>query len=109
MPNNTEEPISNEKSSFVSTTVTDTIPNFFDEKRDLSVELPSITFLYGTQTGTCQDYADQLSNQAKSFGFKKITLCQMDKWKILHEGQYSGPSDRLSSRELVVICTATYK
>lgn len=74
-----------------------------------SSELPPITFLFGTQTGTCQDYANQLSKQAKSFGFKDVTLAQMDKWKVLKERKYTGPNDKLGLRELVVICTATYK
>ncbi|KAG2211207.1 hypothetical protein INT47_006326 [Mucor saturninus] len=106
-PTNSGDSVSNDKPASVSTPVADMIPKFSNEKNML-VELPSITFLYGTQTGTCQDYANQLSNQAKSFGFKDITLCQIDEWKVLREGQYNGPSDRLSSRELVIICTATY-
>lgn len=68
--------------------------------------VPPITFLYGTQTGTAQDYASSLAAQARSFGFKQVTLSEMDKWKLLDTGKYepreSGP------QELVVICTATY-
>jgi cytochrome P450/NADPH-cytochrome P450 reductase len=75
----------------------------------IDVKLPAITFLFGTQTGTSQDYADQLSKQAKSFGFKDVTFCQMDKWKVLKEGKYTGPKDKLESRELLVAVTATYK
>ncbi|KAI9355273.1 cytochrome P450 [Pilaira anomala] len=73
------------------------------------VKLPPITFLYGTQTGTAQDYANQLANQAKSFGFKNVTLCEMDKWKVIQEGKFTteDKSKRLD-KELVVICTATY-
>ncbi|KAJ8661380.1 hypothetical protein O0I10_002646 [Lichtheimia ornata] len=69
-------------------------------------EVPPITFLYGTQTGTAQDYASSLAAQARSFGFKEVTLAEMDKWKVLDTGKYeprkSGP------QELVVVCTATY-
>ena len=69
-------------------------------------EIPPITFLYGTQTGTSQDYASSLAAQARSFGFKQVTISEMDKWKVLDTGKYeprkSGP------QELVVICTATY-
>lgn len=73
------------------------------------VELPSVTFLYGTQTGTAQDYANQLANQAKSFGFKKITLCDMDKWNVLQTGKFtSDDKSKRSDKEIVVICTATY-
>lgn len=73
------------------------------------VKLPPITFLYGTQTGTAQDYANQLSNQAKSFGFKNVGLMEMDKWKVLQDGKFTSEdsSNRLD-KELVVICTATY-
>jgi cytochrome P450/NADPH-cytochrome P450 reductase len=73
------------------------------------VELPPITFLFGTQTGTAQDYANQLANQAKSFGFKKITLCDMDKWNVLETGKFiSDDKSKRSDKEIVVICTATY-
>lgn len=71
--------------------------------------LPPITFLYGTQTATSQDYADQLAKQAANFGFSDITVCTMDKWKVLKEGKYNGPKDKHSDGELLVICTATYK
>ncbi|OBZ91307.1 hypothetical protein A0J61_00634 [Choanephora cucurbitarum] len=73
------------------------------------VDLPPITFLYGTQTGTAQDYANQLANQAKSFGFGQITLCDMDKWKILQQGKFvSEDKSKRLDKELVVVCTATY-
>jgi cytochrome P450/NADPH-cytochrome P450 reductase len=73
------------------------------------VELPPITFLFGTQTGTAQDYANQLANQAKSFGFKKVTLCDMDKWNVLQAGKFvSNDKSKRSDKELVIICTATY-
>lgn len=75
-------------------------------KQASNVELPSATFLFGTQTGTAQDYANQLASQARSFGFKNVIMCEMDKWKVLDQGKYepktNGPQD------LVVICTATY-
>ncbi|KAG0171863.1 hypothetical protein DFQ28_000202 [Apophysomyces sp. BC1034] len=68
-----------------------------------AVELPAITFLFGTQTGTAQDYAAQLALQAKGFGFKKVTTCEMDKWTVMNSG-----SKQDSANELVVICSATY-
>lgn len=77
--------------------------------KDHNIQLPPITFLYGTQTGTSQDYANQLVKQAKSFGFKDVTLCQMDKWNVLKDGKYTGPKDRLGLRNLLVVITATYK
>ncbi|KAI9018068.1 cytochrome P450 [Phycomyces nitens] len=73
-----------------------------------SIKLPPITFLYGTQTGTSQDYASVLSNQARQFGFKDVTLTDMDKWKVLEAGKYEGPTGVNDDRELVVVCTATY-
>lgn len=69
-----------------------------------AAELPPITFLYGTQTGTAQDYASQLATQARSFGFKDVKLQPMDQWRVLDTGKYE-PSQ---AQELVVICTATY-
>ncbi|KAI9256300.1 cytochrome P450 [Helicostylum pulchrum] len=74
-----------------------------------NLDLPPITFLFGTQTGTSQDYANQLTNQAKSFGFKDVTLCEMDKWKVIQEGKFvTEDKSKRSDKELVVICTATY-
>jgi cytochrome P450/NADPH-cytochrome P450 reductase len=70
-----------------------------------SVDLPKITFLFGTQTGSAQDYANQLSIQAKRFGFKDIKLCSMDQWELLEAGKKKDPKEK----ELVIICTATYK
>lgn len=71
--------------------------------------LPPITFLYGTQTATSQDYADQLAKQAANFGFSDITVSTMDKWRVLKEGKYSGAKDKHGDGEILVICTATYK
>jgi cytochrome P450/NADPH-cytochrome P450 reductase len=73
-----------------------------------TIPLPPVTFLFGTQTGTAQDYASQLAGQAKNFGFKNITVCDMDKWEVLKKGKYDGPKGTNDPRELVVICTATY-
>ncbi|KAK4512250.1 uncharacterized protein ATC70_002946 [Mucor velutinosus] len=69
-----------------------------------TVELPKATFLFGTQTGTAQDYANQLASQAKRFGFKDITLCAMDQWEPIVKGSY----EKKDKDELVVVCTATY-
>jgi cytochrome P450/NADPH-cytochrome P450 reductase len=71
-----------------------------------SIKLPKATFLYGTQTGAAQDYANQLASQAKRFGFKDITFCAMDHWEVIASGQYEKSKD--NANELVVICTATY-
>jgi cytochrome P450/NADPH-cytochrome P450 reductase len=71
-----------------------------------TVELPKVTFLFGTQTGTAQDYASQLVNQAKSFGFKNVTLTSMDNWDVIQNGRYQ--KQEVGRRELVVVCTATY-
>ncbi|KAI8635908.1 cytochrome P450 [Parasitella parasitica] len=69
-----------------------------------TIELPKATFLFGTQTGTAQDYANQLASQAKRFGFKDVTLCAMDQWEAIEKGAYK----KKDKDELVVICTATY-
>ncbi|ORY94519.1 cytochrome P450 [Syncephalastrum racemosum] len=73
------------------------------QKGQPTEKLPSITFLFGTQTGTAQDYASQLASQARAFGFKDVETIEMDRWNVL-EGTYE-PSP---SGDLVVICTATY-
>ncbi|ORE13712.1 cytochrome P450 [Rhizopus microsporus] len=88
-----------------------TIEPVMDMSRPISANirpLPPITFLYGTQTATSQDYADQLAKQAANFGFSDITVSTMDKWKVLKEGKYKGSKDKHGDEELLVICTATY-
>ncbi|KAG0168861.1 hypothetical protein DFQ28_004492 [Apophysomyces sp. BC1034] len=89
-------------------TTSTAMPQLFESPKAGSVELPHITFLYGSQTGTAQDYASQLATQAKQFGFKKSTVCEMDQWKVLVSGKYERPKDKDGPQELVVICTATY-
>ncbi|CEG83600.1 hypothetical protein RMATCC62417_17491 [Rhizopus microsporus] len=76
----------------------------------IETELPPITFLYGTQTGTAQDYASVLADQAKNFGFKNVTVSEMDKWKVLADGKFisDDKNTRKLDKELVVVCTATY-
>ncbi|KAL1914363.1 uncharacterized protein VTP21DRAFT_8943 [Calcarisporiella thermophila] len=83
------------------------MPQLAEPTKTGTVALPPITFLYGTQTGTAQDYASQLSNQARQFGFKDVTLCAMDSWKTLSTGVAQG-SKNANEKELLVICTATY-
>ncbi|KAI8377698.1 cytochrome P450, partial [Radiomyces spectabilis] len=85
-----------------------TMPTMATVPHSGSIELPSVTFLFGTQTGTAQDYASQLASQARNFGFKNVTLCEMDKWEVLKNGKYTGGQGKNDARELVVICTATY-
>ncbi|KAI7898001.1 cytochrome P450 [Cokeromyces recurvatus] len=90
-----------------SNNISSVIESFNNRKSISTIELPKATFLFGTQTGTAQDYANQLATQAKQFGFKNVTLCTMDQWKVIQTGTYESPKD-MKKRELVVICTATY-
>ncbi|KAI9246372.1 cytochrome P450 [Sporodiniella umbellata] len=101
-PISVAQPVSENKQAAAMPVVSD------QKSRD--IDLPPITFLYGTQTGTAQDYANVLAEQAKSFGFKKVTLCEMDKWKVIVEGKFvsEDKSKNKLDKELVVICTATY-
>ncbi|GAA5815138.1 hypothetical protein MFLAVUS_008644 [Mucor flavus] len=74
-----------------------------------AIDLPKVTFLFGTQTGSAQDYASQMSSQAKRFGFKDVSLLPMDEWKVVKTGKHQKPVDtKENQHELVVICTATY-
>ncbi|KAI9363256.1 cytochrome P450 [Pilaira anomala] len=74
-----------------------------------TIELPKATFLFGTQTGTAQDYASQMASQAKRFGFKEVRLCSMDEWEVIKTGKYQNLKDtQTRNNELIVICTATY-
>ncbi|KAL0096479.1 cytochrome P450 [Phycomyces blakesleeanus] len=80
----------------------------------VTIDLPKITFLYGSQTGAAQDYATQLSVQAQGFGFKDITLCELDKWSVIWSENIDGPKEKENNednndqKELIVICSATY-
>ncbi|KAI8149551.1 cytochrome P450 [Fennellomyces sp. T-0311] len=71
-----------------------------------TAELPSVTFLFGTQTGTAQDYASQLASQARAFGFKDVKLSEMDQWEVLKAGKYEPKKSGV--QDLVVVVTATY-
>ncbi|KAI8068594.1 cytochrome P450 [Gongronella butleri] len=72
---------------------------------DKQAQLPNVTFLFGTQTGVSQDYANQLYNQAKEFGFLNVQLLDIDKWQGYQQATYTPPANK---KELIVICTATY-
>ncbi|KAI8578279.1 hypothetical protein K450DRAFT_301281 [Umbelopsis ramanniana AG] len=72
--------------------------------------LPPVTFLYGTQTNTSEEYARKLSGQAKGFGFTNIkTLVKGGKLNKLQKND-SAPSseDDVKVSELLVVVTATY-
>ncbi|KAI8097025.1 cytochrome P450 [Halteromyces radiatus] len=107
----TDFPAPTEDNSLPETTTKSTaskaMPSLAHADAAKEVELPTVTFLYGTQTGTAQDYSNQLLQQAKEFGFEKVNMVEIDKWKGLQDGKYNGPTSG-SQRELVVICTATY-
>lgn len=106
----------NEKSTFKSSSDTTTKKAIIPESKAVAeqmasrsaADLPPITFLFGTQTGTAQDYASQLATQARSFGFKDVKLQPMDQWRVLDAGKYEPPQGSSGAQELVVICTATY-
>ena len=82
------------------------VKHIASQQAESKTELPSATFLFGTQTGTAQDYAAQLASQARAFGFKDVILLDMDDWKLLQTSKYevkkNGPDD------LLVVVTATY-
>ncbi|CDH50444.1 cytochrome p450 [Lichtheimia corymbifera JMRC:FSU:9682] len=120
----TDMPQSNTTTSSTPTTTTTTTTNAHDSSsstlrpaaipkvdidpsRTAGIKFPPITFLYGSQTGTAQDYAAQLASQARGFDFDKVTFCEMDKWNVLETGKYNPPSSS-APQELVVISTATY-
>jgi cytochrome P450/NADPH-cytochrome P450 reductase len=79
--------------------------------------LPPVTFLYGTQTNTSEEYARKLSGQAKEFGFKEVKVDDLDNWKLIKGGKLaklqndqSAPQseDDVKVSELLVVVTATY-
>ncbi|KAK9696451.1 hypothetical protein K7432_012448 [Basidiobolus ranarum] len=78
--------------------------------------LPPVTFLYGTQTGTSEEYARKLSGQAKEFGFTEVAVAELDDWdmigkdKVPSSKEQKSPSDEdgVQVSQLAVIVTATY-
>ncbi|KAI7871911.1 hypothetical protein BDF14DRAFT_1760462 [Spinellus fusiger] len=92
----------------ISITSPKAIPELSKDIKIGDVNLPPMTFLYGSQTGISQDYASTLSNQARKFGFKNVKLTAMDKWEVLRSGTYESPKDPKKANELAVICTSTY-
>ncbi|KAI9323171.1 cytochrome P450 [Dichotomocladium elegans] len=109
LPEPNSSPIENSKPADAAPNEHSTLPQFehiISQVSEKAAVLPPITFLYGSQTGSAQDYAAQLASQARSFGFKDVSCCDMDKWSVLDEGKYQPPAKGPS--ELVVICTATY-
>lgn len=79
--------------------------------------LPPVTFLYGTQTNTSEEYARKLSGQAKEFGFENITVQDLDDWKLVkgeaiskvnQDADAPSSEDDVKVSELVVVVTATY-
>jgi len=61
-------------------------------------ELPRLTILYGTQTGTCEGFAKIVFSFAKARGFDKVTLCRMD--------QYD--TSKLHDEDVVILMTSTF-
>ncbi|KAL7323401.1 hypothetical protein PS15p_211313 [Mucor circinelloides] len=79
--------------------------------------LPPVTFLFGTQTNTSEEYARKLSGQAKEMGFKDVTVQDLDDWKLVkgeaiskiqHDADAPSSEDDVKVSELVVVVTATY-
>lgn len=77
--------------------------------------LPPVTFLYGTQTNTSEEYARKLSGQAKEFGFQDVKVDDLDSWKVaqgekINKSDANAPAseDDVKVSELVVVVTATY-
>ncbi|KAL1916029.1 uncharacterized protein VTP21DRAFT_6033 [Calcarisporiella thermophila] len=70
--------------------------------------LPALTVLYGTQTGTSQDYATKLAAAAHTLGFTDVILTGMDEWVAVREGRYTPRILPNCDHELLVVITATY-
>ena len=70
--------------------------------------LPKLTILYGSNTGSSEDYANQSAAQAKSLGFQDISVKTLDEWDAISQGNrnISQGSDKI--KELVVVITSTY-
>ena len=65
---------------------------------DTKFALPSLTILYGTQSGTGERFAKELKIEALSKGWNKVEVIDLENYD----------SDSLSDEELVVLIVATY-
>jgi len=61
-------------------------------------DLPRLTILYGTQTGTTEGFAKVVYSFAQARGFENVTLCRMD--------QYD--ATKLPGEDVVVLMTSTF-
>lgn len=85
--------------------------------KPVKFDLPPVTFLYGTQTNTSEEYARKLSGQAREFGFEDVKVDDLDSWKVVqgkklnevkHDAKTPTSEDDVKVAELVVVVTATY-
>ncbi|KAJ1558496.1 hypothetical protein HK096_011437 [Nowakowskiella sp. JEL0078] len=68
------------------------------------IPLPPLEILYGSNTGTAQDYATIVTSAAKNLGFTDISLSTLDNWK----GFQKAIDGTLKEKTHVIIITATY-
>ncbi|KAJ3321561.1 hypothetical protein HDV06_004097 [Boothiomyces sp. JEL0866] len=66
-----------------------------------------VSVLFGSNTGTSMDYAEQVSNIYKDMGFTVLTK-PLNDWAPVKQGAYEPLPGQDLIRELVVIVTATY-
>ncbi|KAJ3276411.1 hypothetical protein HDV01_005034 [Terramyces sp. JEL0728] len=74
--------------------------------RSIGKRVP-VTVLFGSNTGTAMDYADQVANIYKDMGFTVLTKSLND-WAPVKAGAYEPLPGNDLIRELVIIVSATY-
>ena len=109
LPKVTEEIVVNKRRESKSVPLEDLQPAKFP--------LPPVTFLFGTQTNTSEEYARKLAGQAREFGFQEVKVDDLDSWKVAQGEKIAQASqdskapagdDDVKVAELVVVVTATY-
>ncbi|RUS19436.1 cytochrome P450 [Endogone sp. FLAS-F59071] len=74
----------------------------------LDVPLPRLSVLFGSNTGTSQDYASRIASKARNIGFKNVTVSALDDWEVLQAGRFDPTEEELKLPPIVVVVTSTY-
>lgn len=82
--------------------------NVTSDERTLDVPLPRLVVLFGSNTGTSQDYASRIASKARNIGFKNVTMSALDDWEVLRAGRFDPTEEELKLPPVVVVVASTY-
>ncbi|KAI8803637.1 cytochrome P450 [Cladochytrium replicatum] len=79
-----------------------------------SIPFPPLTVVYGSNTGTAQDFASTIAKSAKKVGFEKLTLKTLDDYVAVRTSEKDSALTAAETlmgvnlEEIVVVVSATY-